>query len=127
MLQQPAGAFSSASFTLFDRFRPSCPASSDCIHRFDPKIETKDGNQDVWVAVFRSSNNKPSVLVQDEFLHAMKSATGQMNDNSSQQPQGSTTSNLLETNVIAGGETPVAIARLRPSEDIDNTYIMDPF
>jgi hypothetical protein len=88
--------------------------------------------QNVWVAVYRSStsqtnNNKPSVFVRDEFFQAMTDAT-------------TTTTTTSETTVMAGleappaaaspslllqGEKPVAIARLRPSDDFEATWILD--
>ena len=79
-----------APLTLFDRFTAQCPAHLDSIRQFAPGLlrvptssdaERNDDdaaaeNEEVWVAVFRSNNNQPSVLVRDEFLHAMRSATG---------------------------------------------------
>ena len=78
-------AFSSNSakptFSLSDRFRASCPADLSSISQFDPSLvsstndENSDDERDVWVAVFRSSNNLPSVLIKDDFMNAMRIAT----------------------------------------------------
>jgi len=67
-----------APYTLFDRFRPECPANPQSIRRYDPALLASEGDRDgsVWVAVFRSSNNKPTVFVRDEFFNAMRLATG---------------------------------------------------
>ena len=83
-------AFSSESpspaFTLSDRFKASCPCDLSSISQYDPSLvtpEMRDGdNEDVWVAIYRSNNNMPSVLVKDDFLNAMRIATNvQGNDN----------------------------------------------
>jgi hypothetical protein len=104
---------------LFDRFRPSCPADPNAIRRFDPALVNNENDSSVWVAVYRSNNNKPSVLVRDEFLQAMRSATdaGTELNISDAQPAG------LETSVVRE-QAPVAVARLCPSEDSD-TWILD--
>lgn len=78
-------AFSSNSakrtFSLSDRFRASCPADLSSISQFDPLLvsttndDDGDNEKDVWVAVFRSSNNLPSVLIKDDFMNAMRIAT----------------------------------------------------
>jgi hypothetical protein len=110
-----------ATFTLFDRFRPICPATVDSIRQFDPSLikETDSDVGDVWVAVYRSSNNKPSVLVKDEFLQAMKSATSSVNIN----PQDPVVMNAFSDSEVTA---PVAVARLRPSdEEGDNVLVLD--
>ena len=115
---------SQSSSPLFDRFVPTCPADPATIRQFDPTITISKDNE-IWVAVFRTFNNKPSVLVRDEFLNAMRSATtegpaarqskdssrSKQNDAFVQKPQSST--------------VPVAIARLQPQGDGDDTYILD--
>eukprot|EP00804_Cyclotella_cryptica_P025434 CCRYP_017187-RA/>CCRYP_017187-RA protein AED:0.57 eAED:0.38 QI:0/0/0/1/0/0/2/0/142 len=44
------------------------------IRNFDRTLIAVDatGNDDVWVAVYRSNNNLPNVFVSDEFFDAMK-------------------------------------------------------
>ena len=93
----------SSTFTLFDRFRPECPANPQSIHSFDPSLwqqqqepraaakskTTAAEEEPIWVAVFRTSNNAPSVFVKDEFLNAMRLATGGL----SELPVSTTTSN----------------------------------
>lgn len=106
-----------AAFTLFDRFRPTCPATLDSIRQFDPSlIQETDSDMDVWVAVYRSSNNKPSVLVKDEFLQAMKSATSSVNIN----PQDPSIMNSFSESKVTA---PVAVARLRSSIDDDGLVL----
>ena len=74
-------------FTLFDRFRPECPANPQSIQTYDPSLLPQDETiadggdpSPVWVAVFRTSNNAPSVFVKDEFLNAMRLATGGLSE-----------------------------------------------
>jgi hypothetical protein len=105
----------SAAFTLFDRFRPVCPADVDSIRQFDPNLAKDSHENSVWVAVYRSSNNQPSVLIRDEFAHAMRSATGAFNSN------GNLEDGKLTTPFQA--KAPVAVARLRLVED--DTWVMD--
>ena len=74
-----------STFTLFDRFRPECPANPQSIHSYDPTLlqqpdTTTTDDEPVWVAVFRTSNNAPSVFVKDEFLNAMRLATGGLSE-----------------------------------------------
>ena len=88
-------AFTTTSSTsrlfLFDRFTAECPASLNSIRQFAPslvpatstapgsdngnKAEDPNESDTIWVAVYRSNQNQPSVLVRDEFLHALHSAT----------------------------------------------------
>lgn len=109
-----------AAYALFDRFRASCPAEPSCIRAFDASL-LNDNEQDssTWVAVYRSSNNKPSVFVKDEFLNAMRIATGATESSSSLD------SEKIETNTLPLQEVPVAVARLRPSNDFKGAWIMD--
>jgi hypothetical protein len=37
--------------------------------------DNDESQQGTWVAVFRSNNNMPSVLIKDDFLNAMRIAT----------------------------------------------------
>ena len=77
LVSTSADALSSpeASGFSLDRFRPSCPADPSCIHQFDPSLTSTDSPEAIWVAVYRSNNNKPSVFVRDEFFHSMNAAT----------------------------------------------------
>ncbi|GAX22161.1 hypothetical protein FisN_39Lh032 [Fistulifera solaris] len=110
-----------STFTLFDRFRCSCPADLSSVQIFDPSLIDTNDNQEhhTWVAVFRSGNNKPSVLIRDEFFDAMRSATGAVN-------QASIPNHVsLETSSFVKTQKPVAVARLRRSEDFDEVWVMD--
>jgi hypothetical protein len=125
--------------SFLDRFRATCPAHPSCIGQFDPLLvsEVADSQQQhVWVAVYRSStsqSNAPSVFVRDEFFQAMTDATTTATTTT-------TTTTTSETTVVAGleapppaaasslllqREKPVAIARLRPSDDYAATWILD--
>ena len=76
-------ANNSPTYTLSDRFRVSCPADISSISQYDPSLiesldqtNTNDDDDDtVWAAVYRSSNNLPSVLIKDDFMNAMRIAT----------------------------------------------------
>jgi len=96
-----------------DRFRPSCPADLSMIQHFDPSLAEASGTDCVWVAIFRSSNNKPSV--RDEFFTAMQWATDDNVDSG------------IERNYVMSNsdETPVAVARLTPSKVFDGCYVLD--
>ena len=112
------------TFSLFDRFRPSCPADVGSIKRFDPALAENDHPDTIWVAVFRSSNNKPSVFVRDEFFNAMRTATDISPEKSNLDFQ----SDIIENNIgntIDSKETPVAVARLTPSLDFENCWTLD--
>jgi hypothetical protein len=124
---------SDASFTLFDRFRAVCPADPASVMRFHPSlIPSIDDNDDmdaspgIWVAVYRYSNNKPSVLIRDEFLRAMRSATDSRSllETSAPRPMSSSS---IETRTSLGVEqpAPVAVARLAPSDDHPGLWVMD--
>jgi len=157
-----------ASYTLFDRFLPECPANTDVIRRFDPSLLHDDGASsssslsslcneegEVWVAVYRTSNNAPSVFIKDEFFNAMRLATGglselppsERNEFIETSGSSSSSSNSSPANVLGGqnskgqadsmdavtaGTTtstsslpPVAVARLIPSTDFPGTYTLD--
>ena len=75
-----------------DRFRSVClvgKESEEAVDEFDPALlrsldENGSGsNDDLWVAVYRSNNNKPSVVVRDDFFRAMNDATSGSNTNES--------------------------------------------
>lgn len=115
-----------AGFFKLDRFRSSCPADESCIRQFDPKLLEGDGNAGTWVAVYRSNNNKPSVFVRDEFFSAMSEATSNDNGNtrsSQQQKQMQVDSSKISTPMAL--EKPVAVARLAPSNDFEDTWVLD--
>ncbi|KAG7374958.1 esterase [Nitzschia inconspicua] len=137
-LQIPMGGYS------LDRFQSVCPANLDAIERFDPSLVVKtttttssdsDSDSDststsssVWVAVYRSNNNKPSVMIRDEFFHSMSIATSGKTDGSSTSSSSSflsETRSFLETSSTSNLQTPVAVAQLRPSPDFDDCYVLD--
>ena len=117
------------AFDLYrqDRFRLLCPADLNSIRRFEPSLVAdvaEDNNSNhVWVAVYRSHNNKPSVLVKNEFLHAMNAATT------------TTSSTTSDAQVDAAfsppagiaASSPVAVARLRHVNDDEDDahFILD--
>ena len=106
------------TFALFDRFRCHCPANLSAVQLFDPSLVVED-HQDhhTWVVVYRSGNNKPSVLIRDEFFDAMRSATGAVNPAS--------LPNHMSVETFVKAQTPVAVARLRRSEDFEEVWVMD--
>lgn len=129
-----------ALFSLSDRFKATCPAEITSISNFDPSLDVND--EGIWVAVFRSSNNLPSVLIKDDFMNAMRIATTvQTNGNISQSTQvddGSLTGkieNSIETIADSSSKglgcsgvkalTPVAVAKLVPSSDFDGNWILE--
>jgi hypothetical protein len=82
----------------------------------------------IWVAVYRSNQNQPSVLVRDEFLHAMRSATDMT----------TTTTTPLNPAFVRDttAATPVAVARLlrrqppsststEEEDDTTTTFLID--
>lgn len=122
---------SDASFTLFDRFRAVCPADPAAVMRFNPSLvaiddDNIDASPGIWVAVYRSSNNKPSVLIRDELLRAMRSATDSRSLLETSSPR-SPTSPSIETGASPGVEqpAPVAVARLAPSSDHPGSWVLD--
>ncbi|KAL3803394.1 hypothetical protein HJC23_009358 [Cyclotella cryptica] len=74
-LGKPSGGCN--AFVSFDRFHASCPEDVNSIRNFDRTLIAVDatGNDDVWVAVYRSNNNLPNVFVRDAFFDAMKAST----------------------------------------------------
>jgi hypothetical protein len=117
----------STDFALFDRFRAACPVDAACLQAFDPSLQHQD--EHIWVAVYRSCNNAPSVLVRDEFLHAMRSATNAVNPAAFSLETSSsfeTTPFSNQLNVQQTQQTaPVAVARMRPSEDYPGSWVLD--
>jgi hypothetical protein len=105
---------------VFDRFRTVCPAGIGCIRQFEPALIDSAEPTDVYVAVYRSNNNKPSVLVKDEFLRAMRSATDSFS------PSLSSTDSSIQSAfspTTISTDAPVAVARLRPATG--SVYILD--
>lgn len=114
-----------SGFFKLDRFRPSCPADISSIRQFDSNLIDDDDSSGVWVAVYRSNNNKPSVFIRDEFFSAMSEATTTSTDDSSNQQL---TVDQVDTSKLSTPmalEKPVAVARLVPSEDFDNKWVLD--
>lgn len=142
-------AFSSKpSFSLSDRFRVTCPADIASISQYDPALIKNDENNNsndtstksIWAAVYRSSNNLPSVLIKDDFMNAMRIATTestQVNDaqfvnqieKSSTAGRGFGNSNADDNNDSGGGgvkaQTPVAVANLIQSKDFDGKWVLE--
>lgn len=119
---------SNQSFIGADRFTAICPADPETITKFDSTLinEDDDGSsdKDIWVAVYRSKNNLPSVFVRDSFFDAMAVATTAQDGDSQTLVS---TSSQEGVGVISGnlqGGKPVAVARLTASKD-DNTSIID--
>jgi hypothetical protein len=120
--------------TQADRFRSTCPADLSSISQFESSLVTEtvvgDRRNNVWVAVFRSVNNKPSVLLKDEFLHAMNAATSNalnasIHSASSKSGLYIERSNLSPPDVASS--SPVAVARLRPvqADEDDSHFVLD--
>ena len=120
-----------------DRFRATCPTKSICIRQFDESLVVgkEDKNDDsVWVAVYRTNNNKPSVMVRDEFFHAMKAATTTSSSTSATEDGGDESANSVQTDTnptsplletpLTGLEKPVAVAELRPSSDYPGKFVL---
>lgn len=131
LLTNPLNAFDIA---LNDRFRSICPADLNSIRQFESSLVTDgidgDCRDHVWVAVFRSFNNKPSVLVKDEFLRAMNATTSNAL-NTSVHAASSISDPSIEGPVLSrtdlASSSPVAVARLRPvySDEDDSYYVLD--
>lgn len=112
--------------TLFDRFKTVCPADPNVIKRYSSSLiksgSENDDGEALWAAVFRTSNNAPSVYVKDEFLQAMRAAvdpieTADMMD--------SKVKSLFEVNPDSSKQSPVAVACLRPSPIFDDCWVLD--
>jgi hypothetical protein len=104
---------------MFDRFRCTCPADPSSIRQFGASLQ-EDTSESTWAAVYRSNNNRPSILIKDEFFHAMRAATG---ETISLETSSIEISKDLEAPLKR--ETPVAIARLHPSPDYPGTWVLD--
>ena len=117
------GDGANAYISPFDRFKGSCPADLNDIQIFDPSLlkdTNDDGSDDIWVAVYRSSNNLPNVYIRDEFFSSMKAST--TGDASTLTTINSSSSS---SGVISGSnQKPVAVARLF-KDTTTNYYILD--
>lgn len=143
---QPAG---------FDRFRAECPASPASIATFDPSLvgpagddERGEDGGETFVAVYRSANNLPSVIMRDELFASMRIATTTIttavsepadgietkaSDGSSVSGSRSSSSNNKNDNAesTAQGSSgveaplPLAVGRLRPSPDFEGSFVID--
>lgn len=131
-----ASPSSDGAFVSFDRFRAACPADPSAIRQFDPSLVKDDAApEEMWVAVYRSANNLPSVLIRDEFLSAMKaSTTAQEGDSETlvSSPSAETSGVISNGNgsndssdsvSSVNNSKPVAVARL--FKDANNIHILD--
>lgn len=120
---------SNKTFIGADRFTAICPADPELITKFDSTLINEDedasSDKDIWVAVYRSKNNLPSVFVRDSFFDAMAVATTAQDGDSQTLVSSSSQEGV---GVISGnlqGGKPVAVARLTASKDGDNISIID--
>mmetsp|Transcript_25398 Transcript_25398/g.69987 ORF Transcript_25398/g.69987 Transcript_25398/m.69987 type:complete len:338 (+) Transcript_25398:185-1198(+) len=102
----------------------------------DDDDDDSGGDHDLWVAVYRSNNNQPSVIVRDDFFRAMNEATsgGEETKNkddatvSTVSSAASFLSNTVPDMLEIPSTKPVAIARLQKSElssTDSNAYLLD--
>ena len=134
----------SSDSSNLDRFRSVCLVGSegkDAVDEFDNTLYASLENEsdDLWVAVYRSNNNKPSVVVRDDFFRAMNDATSGKNDNSDADDSAANTvstvsgaasflSDTMPSLLEIPSTKPVAIARLQKSEtstEEKNVYLLD--
>jgi len=115
----------------FDRFRAMCPASSASVALFDPSLVgggTKDDaeNDETFVAVYRSANNLPSVIMRDEMFASMRIATTAVAGEPADGIETKASEGSSEGN-SSGVEAPVplAVGRLRPSPDFQGSFVID--
>eukprot|EP00535_Pseudo-nitzschia_heimii_P007228 CAMPEP_0197177818 /NCGR_PEP_ID=MMETSP1423-20130617/3285_1 /TAXON_ID=476441 /ORGANISM="Pseudo-nitzschia heimii, Strain UNC1101" /LENGTH=381 /DNA_ID=CAMNT_0042627425 /DNA_START=51 /DNA_END=1196 /DNA_ORIENTATION=- len=141
-----------------DRFRSVCLEGTESkgpIDEFDSELhssqDTIDPSGDLWAAVYRSNNNKPSVVVRDDFFRAMNDATSGKNGDSSGADASDSSNNNKDDDSASNGVStvsgtasflsdtmpgmleipstkPVAIARLTKSEtstDTKTVYLLD--
>ena len=156
-----ASAFSSSSggspTAGFDRFRAECPASPASIALFDPSLvgpggddeRGQDGSGETFVAVYRSANNLPSVIMRDELFASMRIATttasaavsepadgietkasdgGNSSGSSSSSSNNNKNDNAESTAQGSKGveaPVPLAVGRLRPSPDFEGSFVID--
>eukprot|EP00978_Attheya_sp_CCMP212_P034023 scaffold140574_cov48-Attheya_sp.AAC.2 len=140
------GEGASNSLSLFDRFRASCPADIASIRQFEPSLISEEDDNGIWVAVYRSSNNLPSVFMKDDFLNAMHIATSvqggsepgsesssfSVSTSRSSSEKIEVTSQGSGSSSSSGGEdglpgrnVPVAVARLATSTEFENCFVLD--
>lgn len=138
------GLSSNPAFGISDRFKAVCPADRSTIAQFSPSLingGTGDDEKSTWVAVYRSSNNLPSVIVKDSFMNAMRIATEEQTDgasqstaidNSSLKDQIQTSAGITKDKTIGSEDTtgvnaniPVAVARLSPSLHFDGQWLIE--
>jgi hypothetical protein len=119
-----SGGGDTAGFFKLDRFRLSCPADISCIQQFDPALVESEA-EGIWVAVYRSNNNKPSVFVRDEFFHAMSAATSEADSSQAQTQQQQQQVDTSKLSTPMALEKPVAVARLVPSVDVEHKWVLD--
>jgi hypothetical protein len=156
-LSSGSNLMSSDSSNL-DRFRSVClvgTESKEAVDEFDPDLyssldnrdsDNAEDDDDMWVAVYRSNNNKPSVVVRDDFFRAMNDATSGKNegDGSTSNSESDDPSASNPVSTVSGAASflsdtmpslleipstkPVAIARLIKSETSTDTkpvYLLD--
>jgi len=117
---------SNKSFIGADRFKAICPAPSETIKKFDSSLVKEDdisSDNDIWVAVYRSKNNLPSVFVRDSFFDAMAVATTAQDGDSQTLVSAQAGACVISANFQ--DEKPVAVARLTASKDGANVSIID--
>jgi len=114
-----------------DRFQATCPADPSCIEQFDPSLIQKKYDEEgtensVWVAVYRSNQNQPSVFVRDEFFHVMSVATTMDTSSSSASSSSSFKASWPEKlQTPLARQKPVAVAQLRASPDYEGKGVID--
>lgn len=115
--------------TLYDRFRVDCPADTSAIRRYSSSLFDNKDDRDsdaIWAAVFRTSNNAPSVYVKDEFLQAMRAAVDPVETVSSFQIDDEAVQNAFDSSPSSSSQqAPVAVACLRPSAHFDDCWVLD--
>lgn len=118
-----------SSFGVLERFRAACPADENSVRQFDASLvgeESNDQTGSIWVAVYRTNHNKPSVFVRDEFFHAMNEATTTTTTTETKSSPVEVspldTTSKLETPMAL--EKPVAVAQLHPSPDYDKKWVL---
>ena len=140
-----ASSLLSSDASNLDRFRSVClvgPESKEAVVEFDSELYESLHSEpdDLWVAVYRSNNNKPSVVVRDDFFRAMNDATttsksgvgfGKTNNDNNDETTDNTAAANDSVSTVSGAASflsdtmpslleipstkPVAIARLQKS------------
>jgi len=134
--QAPGDGAGGAASPMLDRFRADCPADPAAVRLFDPALPPADGDgeagggkDDAWVAVYRSSNNLPSVIMRDGLFQAMKIATtvDVTDATAAGGESGLEVAAPADAGAGAGSgveaQAPVAVARLRP--DGSGSHVLD--